>query len=234
MPRALDSINKGGFVEEVSIDEREFKVVLGLLEIESTERSEHAAAQLRMALEDFQTARNRTVRAKSIRDDLRDLKALTRAVDPDDKKTPIGRALEALASIAAENPVLHRRLKWKLGSQQLREWAHGLQTLGEPDVTTNATILPKLRALAAEIQEEDGRGRPTDDPARAFASRLSVIWHEYTGRGTSRQNRPTQEKDPFGDFVDAAGKLIDPTFKGHHQARAVHEARMEVARESKQ
>ena len=78
--------------------------------------------------------------------------------------------------------------------------------------------------LADEFASEDGRRRPADYVALKFASSLYRIWVEFTGRPRSRQNALDRQKDPFGDFVESAGKLIEPDFKGHHVARQIHEA----------
>ncbi len=225
MPRRLDSVNQGGFVEAIDVDESELEAVIGMLGITDARQSEIARDRIYAALEDLKTARSRTVKAKTIREDLRDLEELAEVTNSERMTAPLRRAIDVLESLGANNPVLHRRLKWLIPGRQLRDRITSLQETEEAIFAIGREINTRISVLADEIGSEDGRGRPADTAALKFASSLYDIWCEFTEGHTSRQNAPDRQKDPFGDFVDAAGKLIDPDFKGHHIARQIHEAR---------
>lgn len=225
MPRRLDSVNPGGFVEPIDVAEGEFEAVIALLGMGNDQNWEAARDRMRIALEDFHTARCRTAQAKTVREDLRDLEQLAEVADPERLTAPLRRAIDAAESIRSENPVLDTRLKWHFRGGQLREWRAALQEVEAAVYGIGRTFSVGLAELMDEIRSEDGRGRPRDVAAFKLASSLYDIWCAFTGKGTSRQNAPDRERDPFGDFVDAAGKLIDPDFEGHYVARQVHEAR---------
>ena len=225
MPRRLDSVNLGGYVEAIDVVESELGAVIGMLSITDARQSEIARDRIYAALEDLKTARSRTVKAKTIREDLRDLEELAEVTNSETMTAPLRRATDVLESLEANNPVLHRRLKWHFRARQLRDWITSLQEPEEAAFSIRREIHSKISTLVDEIASEDGRGRRTAWAARAFASRLSRIWVDFTGKGTSRQNAFGREKDPFGDFVETAGRLIYPDFKGHHLARQIHEAR---------
>ncbi len=225
MPRRLDSVNLGGYVEAIDVVESELEAVLGMLGLADARESEAARNRICVALEDLKTARSRTAKAKTIREDLRDLEELAEVTNSETMTAPLRRATDVLESLEANNPVLHRRLKWLFPGRQLRDRITSLQKAEEAIFAIGREINTKLSALIDEIGSEDGRGRPADTAALKFASSLYDIWCEFTEGHTSRQNAPDRQKDPFGDFVDAAGKLIDSEFKGHHLARQIHEAR---------
>ena len=225
MPRRLDSVNQGGhYVEAIDVVESELASVVATLGITDAQRSQAARDQIYARLEDLQTARSRTANAKPIHEDLQDLKQLAKATDPEWMTERIRGALDVLESFQARNPVLHQRLKSVAPQPRLRDQMAALKEAEETIFAIGRELSTKISALRDETGTEDGRGRTADHAALAFASSLYEIWVEFTGRGTSRQNTPGREKDPFGDFVDAAGKLIDPDFKGHYPARQVHEA----------
>jgi hypothetical protein len=225
MPRRLDSVNQGGYVEPIEVDGSELEAVVGMLGITEARESEAARKRIYLALEDLKTARSRTVKARPTPEDRRDLKELAELTNPDTMTAPLQRAADALESLRTDNPVLHRRLKWLFPRQQLRDRITSLQEVEEAAFAIGRELEIKISALADEIRSEKGSGRPPDLAAFAFGHRLYDIWVEYTEGRTSRQNAADRPKDPFGDFVEAAGRLIDPDFKGHYLARRVHEAR---------
>jgi hypothetical protein len=223
MPRRLNSVNQGGhYVEAIDVVENELEAVLSMLGITDAQESETARHQIHALLEDLKTDRARTVMVKTVPEDLQDLEQLANATDPVWATERLHLALESLEK---SNPVLHRRLKWAAPQHRLRDQMAALRDGDEAIIPICREISDRISALKDEIGSEDGRGRRADEGALAFASRLYVIWVEFTGRGTSRQNTPGRENDPFGDFVEAAGKLIDPDFNGRHLARQIHEAR---------
>jgi hypothetical protein len=195
-----------------------------MLGITDAQKSEAARDQIYTHLEDLQTARSRTANAKPIREDLQDLKQLAKATDPEWMTERLRAGLDVLESFQVSNPVLHQRLKWVAPRNRLRDQTTALKEAEETIFTIGRELSTKISALKDEIGSEDGRGRRPDTAALEFALRLYEIWVEFTDRGTSRQNTPGRENHPFGDFVDAAGKLIEPDFKGHYPARQVHEA----------
>ncbi len=66
MPRRLDSVNQGGFVEAIDVVESELKAVVGMLGITDARQSEIARDRIYAALEDLKTARSRTVKARRV------------------------------------------------------------------------------------------------------------------------------------------------------------------------
>jgi hypothetical protein len=222
MPRRLNSVNQGGhYVEAIDVVESELEAVVSMLGITDAQEPETARRQIHARLEDLKTDRARTVMVKTVPEDLQDLEQLAKATDPGWVTERLHFALESLQK---SNPVLHRRLKWAAPQHRLRDQMTALRDADEAIIPICREISDRISALKDEICSEDGRGRRADEGARAFASRLYVIWVEFTARGTSRQNALYRKKDPFGDFVDAAGKLIEPGFKGRHLARKIHEA----------
>ena len=61
MPRRLDSVNQGGFVEAIDVDESELEAVVGMLGFSDAQKSETARDQIYRALEFFQTARSHSI-----------------------------------------------------------------------------------------------------------------------------------------------------------------------------
>lgn len=224
MTRPTQTVNQGGYVEQIEVAESDLEDVVRMLEIDDPETSERARHRIVSALEDLKTDRVRTVKAKTIREDRRDLNHLAKVGDPEVLSRPLRDLLDAIESLEASNPVLFARLGGEFRPQRIHEWKRELEEAEERAFVFGREIGTKTEALSARFNSEDGRGRPTDHAASSFASRLYSIWREYTGRPTSRQNPLEREKDPFGDFVEAAGKLIDPDFKGSHVARGIHEA----------
>ncbi len=224
MPRPLDSVNQGGYVEAIEVVESELEAVVGMLGITDAQQSEAAREQIIVVLEDLKTARVHTAKAKPIRDDLRDLEELGDATNPELITAPLQHAIEAIESIRSDNPALYQRLKWLFPNRQLHDSLSTIQDAEEAIFAIGRNFGEALPKLMDEVRSEDGRGRPRDDAAFKFALSLYRIWRRFTGRPTSRQNAFGRKRDPFGDFVDAAGKLIGPDFKGHYIARQVHEA----------
>ncbi len=229
MPRRLDSVNPGGhYAEAIDIVESELQAVVAMLGIADAQRSQAARDQIYVRLEDLKTARSQTAKAKPIRKDLQDLEQLAKATDPEWMTERLSLALDALEQLRGANPVLHQRLKWAAPQNRLRDQMTTLREAEEAIIPICRELSTKISALTDEVGTEDGRGRRADHAALEFASGLYYIWVEFTDRGTSRQNAPGRLKDPFGDFVDAAGKLIEPDFKGHHPARQIHEAHKQL------
>lgn len=224
MPRRLDSVNQGGFVEAIDVAESELKKVVAMLGITNAQKSEAARDQIYARLEDLKTARARTAKAKPIREDLQDLERLAKVTDPEWITERLRGALDALEPLREANPVLHQRLEGLPPRKQLHDRITALREAEEKIFVIGREISTKISTLKDEFDSEDGRGRSPDHAALKFASGLYKIWVEFTERGTSRQNALGREKDPFGDFVDAAGKLIYPGFIGHHVAREIHDA----------
>ncbi len=83
MPRRLDSVNQGGYVEATDVVESELEAVVGKLGITEARESEAARDRIHLALEDLKTGRSQTVKAKTIREDLRDLEELTEVTNPE-------------------------------------------------------------------------------------------------------------------------------------------------------
>ena len=69
MPRSLDTVSLGGYVEGIEVDEDELNSVVAMLEITDPERASAARDQIYNRLEDLKTARSRTAKAKPIRSD---------------------------------------------------------------------------------------------------------------------------------------------------------------------
>jgi hypothetical protein len=223
MPRRLDSVDPGGYVEAIDVDDSELEAVVGMLGITDAQKSDTARHRIHSALEDFKTARSRTVKAMPIRQDHQDLKTLADATDPEWMSVRLRGAMDALESVRTENPVLYQRLKRLTRGWGGRDWITALQEIDEAVFAIGRVIEMGTSELVNEIGSEDGRGRPADRAATKFASSLYSIWIEFTGRPTSRQNAPDRQKDPFGEFVEDAGRLIFPDFKGRHVARQIHE-----------
>jgi len=225
MARPLESVLQGGFVEDPKLDDDALDAVVGLLALDDAEQWEHARTQIVLALEDLVTARKKTDRAHSVKNDCADLVRLIAATDPNAMTGRARELLDFVESLGTTNPVLLRRLKWTGSLRNLRERLTGPNAAEETVFAVARDIATGAAALRGEIELEDGRGRPTDVAALRFAGRLYDLWKKFTTRGTSRQNATGREKDPFGDFVHAAGSLVEPKFKGHSLARNVHEGR---------
>ena len=228
MPRLLDSVNPGGFAAAIDVDEDELEAVVAMLNLADAQESEIAHDQIYAALADLEGARSRTVHANTIRGDLRNLKKLVNVTNPEEMTAPLLRALDGLDSLKANDLALYKRLNLHLPGRQLHDRIASLQMAEETIFGIGREIENKISTIKEEFSSEDGRGRRPDEAALAFASSLYWIWVEFAGRGTSRQNAPERQKDPFGDFVQAAGRLIDPDFKGHGVARQAHELRREI------
>lgn len=226
MPRALESLDQGGYVEPIDVTTADLDQIVTLLKL--TDPSEHGRVreQIYLRLEDFKTARARTAKAKPISDDLRDLETVATAMDPIRAIDQPDLALDALESLRSKNPVLYRRLQWQLSPRRIPDLIRAVDHGTESIETVAREVLAAIAALSAVIAKEDGRGAPTDYAARSLAVGLFRIWTSFTRRGTSRHNGTT-ERFPFGEFVEAAGKLIEPDFKGLYVARQIHEASRE-------
>lgn len=231
MPRPLDAITRCGYVLPIDVCEDDLNDVVDLLGISDSSRRLEARSRIYRCLEDFNSARIRTVRAKTMRRDRSDLKRLEGLADSECAAVRFHRILDGLESLRTENPVLRRRLDWRLPRRHVyRKISIGSLSDCELDDFVRE-IQAAISAVQAEIDSENGQGRPTDYAALSFTSRLLDIWKTFTGRGTSRQYGLESEKNPFGDFVEKAGRLIFPDFKGRHFAREIHEARQAVTAE---
>ena len=226
MPRRLDFVFLGGYVEPIDVDEDKLNDVVAMLGITDLERAAAARDRIcsRRGPQDGAVA---TERAHPIRSDLQDLKKLEEVVNSKQLEENRRRALDALESLRSTNPVLLQRLQWALRPRRIHDLVSAIERGAEPIEGLAHEVSAAIAALKGELGAEDGRGAPSDVPARRFASSLFRIWTEFTGRGTSRHNAQGRERYPFGDFVDAAGKLIDPNFNGHYAARWVHETSRE-------
>lgn len=233
MPRRLDSVNQGGYMEAIEVIESELEAVVSMLGTADPQISKSARDRIYALLEDLKAARSQTASAKTIRDDIRDLDQLAETLDPERMTERLRPALDALETLEARNPVLRRRLQWLSPRHSLHDQLISLQVAEEAIFAIGRDISTKVSVLKEEFSSEDGRGRHPDRAALAFTSGLYDVWTEFTERGTSRQNAPDREKDPFGDFVEAAGRLIFPDFKGGHLARQIHERRKQPPRGEK-
>lgn len=84
MPRRLDSVNQGGhYVDAINVVESEVTSVVALLGIADAQRSPATRDQIYVRLSDLQTARSRTAKAGTIREDLQDLELLAKALNPE-------------------------------------------------------------------------------------------------------------------------------------------------------
>jgi hypothetical protein len=210
MPRALASLNQGGYVEPIDVTTADLDQLVALLRL--TDPSEHGRVreQIYLRLEDFKTARARTAKAKPISDDLRDLETVATAMDPMRAIDQPDLALDALESLRSTNFVLYRRrLQWQLRPRRIHDLIRAPSSQSPSrSRASRGTVLAAIAALRAEIRaEDDGRGAPADC-SRAFdspsaSSRSGLRVH---GRGTSRQNALGRGRDPFGEFVDAGGQ----------------------------
>lgn len=162
MPRRLDSVNQGGYVEAIDVADSELEAVIGMLSITDARRLEVARDRIYAALEDLKTATARTVKAKPVDDDLRDLSELAKVASPEAMTAPINQAINALESMRTSNPVLHQRLKSLLHGRKLRELIAALKDADEAVFVIGREIDTQLSALADEVRSEDRRGRPTD------------------------------------------------------------------------
>lgn len=104
MPRSLDTVSLGGYVEGIEVDEDELNSVVAMLEITDPERASAARDQIYNRLEDLKTARSRTAKAKPIRSDLHDLKNLETVFRSKQIKADHHRALDALESFKRRIP----------------------------------------------------------------------------------------------------------------------------------
>lgn len=225
MPRPLDSVSQGGFVKEIEVVESNLDAVVSMLGITDPQKSRQARDWIYSLLEDFETARVQMVPAKSIRKDVQDLEVLAEVVHTASLTVRISNVLDALEALRTRNPVLHRRLRWVSPRNLLHDPITAPRLSEDALQTVRQELSTQVSVLKDSILSEDGRGRPRDRAALAFTSRLWEMWSEFTGRGTARQNACNRERDPFGDFVEAAGRLLFPRFKGRHLARKIHEIR---------
>lgn len=198
MPRRLDSVNQGGFVEAIDVDESELEAVVGMLGFSDAQKSETARDQIYRALEFFQTARSHSIKAKTIREDRGDLNKLAEAINPETMTARLEDAIAALESLQTENPVLFQRLRSLLSGQELHDVISFLQEAEKTIFLIGRDLASTISTLDDEIGSEDGRGRPPDRAACAFANRLYDIWVEHTGGRTSRQNAPERQKQTAG------------------------------------
>ena len=111
MPKHLDSVDPGGYVEPIDVAESDLQAVVDRLGLTDTREAKEARNQIYTALEDLDTAAVRTVKAKTVDDDLRDLDELAKVASPEAMTGPMSQAIDALESLRANNLVLHQRLK---------------------------------------------------------------------------------------------------------------------------
>ena len=82
MPKLLDSVDPGGYVEPIEVAETDLQAVVNLLGLTDGRVAQDARDRIYSALEDFKTELTRTVRARTVGDDLRDLEDLVRIASP--------------------------------------------------------------------------------------------------------------------------------------------------------
>lgn len=222
MPRSLGSVNKGGYAAPLHVADQALDALLSMMNITDTHQAQAARDRIVLALENFKTARINTAPVKTIREDSRDLRNLEKATSPDVVTALVRQAIDRLELLRTDNPVLHQRLKRLLREPSLLDRIRSLAEAEETIYGITREINTALSTLAVEIKAEDGRGRPSDPADCALASALYTIWTAFTDRGTAQQNASDRPKRPFGDFVDVAGRLVDPGFNGHHVAREIH------------
>jgi hypothetical protein len=225
MQRALPSVHRDGYVVPIEVDEEALKPVVAMLGIEDEARKAVARDQIYHLLEDLQTAHARTAYAGTTRDDKRALDRLLKFADPERMTAGLRASLDVLEPLRTSNPVLHRRIQQRLFAFRIEKAIRDLHEAESTIFGIGRELSAAIAAVRVAIKSEDGRGRPQKSPDLSFAGRLHGVWVEFTGRGTSRQSAFGREKDPFGDFVHAAGRLIDPEFDGHYVARQAHDAR---------
>lgn len=232
MPRRKDSVVLPGYVRSINIDDESLDAVVAMLEIEGEKSIVQARARIMQCLENLATRQVRTVRPATLGQDRADLRRLATLTNPTHLSERVGLAHDELESLRGRNSVLFERIESVLGGAVLHDWLDQLAQADHFLAGFGQEIERTVSVLLDEFESEDGRGRPPKRAERAFASSLYEIWREFTERGTSRQNAFDREKDPFGDFVDAAGKLIDPEFSGHDHARQIHEDARDLAKEA--
>lgn len=232
MTTRIDSVVQARYAESIRIDEEALGKVVCMLDLEDDERAIRAGAEIRRSLKDLATRRAQTVRAESKNKDRADLATLAASADSSHLTERVGYALDQLESLRVGNPVLATRLDKVLRDGRVHEWIEKLEGVDHLLAAFAQDIERGVTVLVDEIESENRRGRRVERAERAFAASLYKIWVEFTDRGTSRQNAYGRQRHPFGDFVDAAGKLLDPDFNGHDHARQVHEAARDLARES--
>lgn len=232
MTTRIDSVMQAGYEQSVSVDDKALGEVVSMLGLREDERVIQARAEIRRSLKDLATRRRQTVRAESKKKDRADLKTLAAVTELPHLVKGIGVALDQLESLGEENPVLATRLDKVLRDGRIHEWVKKLDEVDHLLAAFGQDIERAVTILLDEVESENRSGRPVERAERAFATSLYKVWIEFTDRGTSRQNAHGRQRHPFGDFVDAAGKLIDPHFNGHDHARQIHEAARDLAAES--
>jgi hypothetical protein len=221
MPRKLESLDVGGYDQDIKVDDSDLDKVVALLELTDDEQIAAARERILEALVDLESVRARTFNAKRVREDRKDLRKLAKAADSERLAALTGRMIDTLESLRTENPVLYRRLNLCLPEKPLQKWIKRLGEAQDTILGIGQEIQIAAAALSKEFDAEKNPGQRFDRAGRAFAQDLLFIWQEFSGKGTSRQ--PARGSDPFGDFVRAAGKLVDPDFNGRRFAREAHE-----------
>ena len=69
MPKHLDSVDPGGYVEPIDVAESDLQAVVDGLGLTDTREAKEARNQIYTALEDLDTAAVRTVKAKTVDDE---------------------------------------------------------------------------------------------------------------------------------------------------------------------
>jgi hypothetical protein len=206
-------------MEPLDLSEEDLIGVFDKLPLARPEEEPQARERLHEILEEFHTRQVRLVRPESCKADLVDLAELLRLVTEARQGESWDSAAEYLRSLSSRNPVLRQRLKWAFRHGGLGD-PRTLETLGDHEEV--------ISRLSREIQAEHGRGRPSEWPEHWLAHRIYEFWRRFTERGTSRYNwdwEAENDRGPFVDFLEAAGKLVDPHFNGPYFARLVHEQR---------
>lgn len=223
MPRPLKSVTQCGYVDAIHVDDSQLDAVVNLLQIGDDRRLEVRDFIYRR-LEDFKTARSRTFRAKGVSEDLQDLEILAAFMEPERMAEQLHPALDALESLRTTNLVLYERLQRVFRPHRIENRIASVERGELSAEELGQEFSTKIALLTQAIESEDGRGRPMDRAALRLASSLYRLWKEVTGRGTAKHKATGREKYPFGEFVEAAGRLIEPDFNGQHAASEIHDA----------
>ena len=91
MPKHLDSVDPGGYVEPIDVAESDLQAAVDMLGLTDAQKDKPAPTQIYTALEDLEADTVRTVRAKTVDDDLRDLDELAKVASPETMTAPIPR-----------------------------------------------------------------------------------------------------------------------------------------------
>jgi len=122
----------------------------------------------------------------------------------------MGELLEATGPIAEEMVGSELRLLITSFSIEMSPGLWEDAIFSEDDIRrlpgTSELLRERLQAArpAVAMMESPGGGPRPLWAERSAVWRLGPIWHEFTGRGTSRQNRDEQDSGPFHRYVRAS------------------------------